>query len=158
MSGAHTRKETELSFTKHARSAVNFDLATEALLDLLRQDALRKSTTMPSLSGDASPRSPREPSVLAEATKGKGLGLAEEYGTVEELLQRRASGAELEGALESLRDKGLSNTVLSNEEILLEIEEMSLDGTLGDMLPHRLDRHARSKIVNPTAPTRESLF
>ena len=85
------------------RSAVNlFDLATEAL-DLLRQDALRKSTAMPSLSGDASPRSPRETSVLAEATKGKGLGLAEEYGTVEELLQRRASGAELEGALESAR-------------------------------------------------------
>ena len=75
----------------------------------------------------------------ARATKGVGVvdrderstaSIGEEYGTVEELLQRRASGAELEGALESLRDKGLSNTVLSNEEILLEIEEMSLDSKM----------------------------
>ena len=102
---------------------------------------------MPSLSGDASPRSPREASVLDEASKGKGMGLAGEYGTVEELLQRRASGAELEGALESLRDNGLSNTVLSNEEILLEIEEMSLDGTLGDVLPHRLAREIEDEVM-----------
>ena len=115
------------------RSAVNlFDLATEAL-DLLRQDALRKSTAMPQSLGRRVAEIAERNLCFGRGHKGKGPGPGRG------IWHRRRAAAKARQWCRAGRSpricatRGcpvLSNTVLSNEEILLEIEEMSLDSKM----------------------------